>query len=425
MRKFLVILVIVAGAIFADWETLYMGGGDRGAIQLNGRNDDTLRMYACGPNLYEYTWRDAIWDGKAIITLPAEGYAIAGEDVRGDSVNRIYVGVNNFYSDSTKLLEYEWKDTIWVMTMIDSLEDAIWNIVIGDGRNDGKLRLYVSYCGGFKEYTYGNGNWVCESVDTTQYPYGIYIGDVIGEGRNRIYVASWYDSIFEYNYNGIDWDRKTIFYSTLDLEAVTPGYGRNDDTLRLYTSDDWGRIFELTYNGTDWDSKRLTLIGDSASGGYVYDIEIADLYGNGKNRLYAMNGYGGGLYEIAFNGVGWDTSFMFPYVGENLLAVDGRGDGKTRLYVCSGGLREVSYIPQGIEERKISEKIPSFIAYKYFSFSFPGEYKVEIYDISGRKTGSLEGRGEMHWGGKAPAGIYFIRISTREGNRIEKGLLLK
>jgi hypothetical protein len=124
-------------------ETVIFTGSTSGgsAYVADGRGDDVQRVYVWAGRLYELTWDsgDQQWDSLTMDDDSSlERFYIYVGSIRHDNKPCVYVSVKN-----QGLYEYEWSDT-GSMFEADAITAATGGCVVGDGRGDGKDRLYAA-----------------------------------------------------------------------------------------------------------------------------------------------------------------------------------------------------------------------------------------------------------------------------------------
>jgi hypothetical protein len=163
---------------------------------------------------------------------------------------------------------------------------------------------------------------------------GIEVGEGRNDGLNRVYMTRINGHVYEYFYNGAWWEITDLGNPNSTLYGVTIGAGRNDDTNRVYACGDGVPTVEYTWSGLTWEK-------DIVEGGTQQQWlpVVGDGRGDGTNRLYFPNGMGP-TYTVAE--YTWTGSFYsrndLPSVAGNPLSVtigEGRNDGVTRVYVSS------------------------------------------------------------------------------------------
>ena len=121
---------------------IFTGSSSEGSAHVaDGRGDGVQRVYVWAGGLYELTWNSGAqqWDA---VTIDANDnlqrfYIYAGS-IRHDGKPCVYVSVKN-----QGLYEYEWADSE-SLYKVDAVTEATGGCVIGDGRGDGKERLYAA-----------------------------------------------------------------------------------------------------------------------------------------------------------------------------------------------------------------------------------------------------------------------------------------
>lgn len=216
-------------------------------------------------------------------------------------------------------------------------------VELGNGRNDGTLRLYgaANRDGAGYEWTYEDGVWV---VRDTYAVIGGHctprLGDLNGQGP-QLYAGVWEDvgvAISSYETN---WESVTILPGSTGKDrilAVRAADGRNDGIERLYIASDAG-LFEYSYDGQVYDELRLL---DTAVG----EFGIGDGRNDGMTRIYVGERGGSRLHELAWSGTAFADEVVFDCDRSSQYAAhvgDGRGDGVQRVYAWCGGIHELSF----------------------------------------------------------------------------------
>jgi len=191
---------------------------------------------------------------------PPYGNYFAGEiaigDARNDGINRLYCANLNL---NENLVEYTWTGTEWVKTTIFSGTNFD-GIVIGKARaTDNLNRIYCYRSIGTRklyEISYENGNWVMQEIPLPMIPYGhlvtsILIGDGRNDGVNRLYISSSQFKSYEFKYDGNGWVLESIVSNHIRIGSL--GDGRGDGINRFYGITDVDSLFEITYSNNGWE----------------------------------------------------------------------------------------------------------------------------------------------------------------------------
>lgn len=218
-----------------------------------------------------------------------------------------------------------------------------FDVAVGNGRDDGVNRLYVSCKNGIlTEFTYNLGQW--NSIEIVPYVQNLgllTIGDGRGDGSSHVYWSEFIGlvgRIYEASWNGNSWDIDTVDINMQSL-SIFIGPGRNDGRNRLYAGTFGAKqgLWEYTYNNGIWEALKITTTGMEGSGA------IGDLRNDGVMRILSN---ANNLQELTWDG----SSYKSQYIKNSNIWPDpteigiGRNDGNVRVYVnCSQGRTEFSY----------------------------------------------------------------------------------
>ncbi|MBU2463120.1 MAG: hypothetical protein KJ844_03415, partial [Candidatus Edwardsbacteria bacterium] len=179
-----------------------------------GRNDDTTRVYSSGDIYWvEYTYRDK-WDTTHHQFIVNTGGKLLGA-FKDDGLQRLYIKESGIH-------EIEWSGTEWLRS--DSAIAYGTYPFSGDGRNDGKQRMYTLGSSmiindsifsdihvwewSYNDSTSQDSFWDKVLLDTIAYNYGYnfdmaagVVGDARNDGKNRVYALSELGVIYEW-----EWD---------------------------------------------------------------------------------------------------------------------------------------------------------------------------------------------------------------------------
>src|SRR5262249_38805437 len=115
-----------------------------------------------------------------------------------EGANRIYAAVRG-----SGVREYSFDDVSgWTQTSEIPI-DTVFSLAIGDGRNDGVIRLYMA--GQYDpprvfEATFDGSQWQTSLVGTPgQYVFKVRVGDARGDGVNRVY-SSGIGGVYEFTH---------------------------------------------------------------------------------------------------------------------------------------------------------------------------------------------------------------------------------
>ncbi|MBN2681422.1 MAG: T9SS type A sorting domain-containing protein [Bacteroidales bacterium] len=406
-------------------------------ILADGRNDGINRLYVTtrGGGIYEWTFESGVWSYITIDSGLTNLITIEVGDVRNDGINRLYAGQ---WNPNKNVKEYFWNGSNWESQIISTEAQAVTCLVIGDIKKSGENSLYVSGFFGNKEYFWNGSSW---DITTIPGPGNAVEGPgMIGNGKNddtlRLYVPqkagreySWLDNVYS--------------FSTLNAEAWPESsmvaIGRNDGLNRVYVQD-WGGGWECTWNGSSWDTYNFT--GISGRGEWYAGITKSD----GKMNLYSSM-VGLAFKEYSWNETGsqYETNTIVDAStgATSCIAIgSGRNDDTVRIYIphySNGGIYEITHINpfvSGSTNNCPIEKNQSISLYpnpssEFIIIQLPDyeNYQYSIFDGKGKnvKIGKIESRffNKSHTINtkNLSSGIYTIKLSSTKNVFIKKFII--
>lgn len=271
-------------------------------------------------------------------------YCVAIGDGRNDGKERVYL--SNFDNHI-----YEWSyypDSGWVVEAIgEGAPDhhGMISVLVGPGRNDGINRVYGGHANGWLyEFTYSGGQWLKDSLNPrSTFVFGIRIGDAHNDDINRVYGFGGFSvqgKEYTYDSPGDSWNMITcsqphyVWYFDI-------GDGRNDGTKRIYgvqyqgylNSPGASLLLENTWTGSTYTENQI--LSHSA-----VITRVGPGRNDGVNRVY-VSATGDHIYEYTYSGGNWQEMDICPDAPYNTrcgLAIGkAQSDGHTRVY--STGLR--------------------------------------------------------------------------------------
>lgn len=220
----------------------------------------------------------------------------------------------------------------------DGLLTFPFDVKVGNARNDGTNRVYVSERNGrVLEWTYAGTGWVNKVVASSVTNLALLaIGAVRGDGTNRIYYTEYRPTgaLHEVQWNGSAW-ASGIVDNTHNAYCIFIGAGRNDGVPRLYagTHGDASHVgqglWEYTYTTGAWSKVCLHTNGMDSSGA------VAALRNDGTNRVLANSSV---LDEMTWNGSTYTTSAIDHTAGltpDPTTVGKLRNDGRTCVLINS------------------------------------------------------------------------------------------
>ena len=306
-----------------------------GSIVGDPGNTGKIRVYGSAGNglMYEYSFDGSSWTfAQMPFGVTADGEMHNGGVGPGhdDGVNRLYIAANL----SGRVYEASWINGSWSVSLVATLPGAT-DAIVGDGRNDGHKRLYVSWQAGVSEFTWSGSAWTQVVLGNTEggEVHCVDIATGRNDGINRIYTSNDANGqVSEYSWNGTGWT-KVLMGTNLDVRNIAFGDGRNDGTMRGYAASADGNVYEYTWNGSAWQN---VSIGNAGVAGIKVHSNPIKAKGDNLNRVYAAAA-DGGIYEYTWNGSIWQTTKLGSATAYmyGLDSGDGLNKGTTQLYGSS------------------------------------------------------------------------------------------
>ncbi|MCS7250487.1 MAG: hypothetical protein N2323_04220 [candidate division WOR-3 bacterium] len=360
-EKLFLILLLISFS-FGYWIKERIGPFGSTVYQVviaKGRNDDTNRLYVTTENrLYEVTYRNNNWH---ILNIGSGYWGVCAGDGRNDGRIRIYTAFTGGSPQKAGVLEYTWTGSSWQIDTaikippLSPSSPAAHGVVLGKARNDGINRIYCDDGNNSKLFEgYWDGTrWISNQI-LNQYGVDIIITSARRDGINRIYFVGQGTAIRELTWDGNQWICELVDSISSLYWGIACGYGRNDTILRLYSGSLYA-LYEFTWNGNRWIKERV-----KGFPRVVRCIVLGDGRNDGVIRIY-VGSTGGALYamEYSYWEGQWDSCWIdssgilaTAYYGPSLG--DARNDGINRVYFgCSDGyVYEFSYVSVNINEER-------------------------------------------------------------------------
>lgn len=335
VRTVPITLVIFSAPAVWTISTIGSTGTPNNTIRVGALKDDGLERVYVGTigtgRMLEYTWNGTAWAGPIDVGGSPGGMEIHDcniGDGRGDGKQRLYAASYDFNI-------YEiWHDaTGWHQMAVGNLNNNLgMHMAMGVGRNDGVTRLYAASTQQLFEFTWNGTSWTKQLIGATPGAHAVELGNGRNNGSNYIYIASISSGNFEVFWNGTSWVINSMGDSG-DSRGIGMGDGRNDGVNRIYAAMYDGRMREFTWNGSAWTFVNLPNTGIQNVHAYVVPGR-----NDGINRLYTDNG-NGKVWEYTWTGTAWETYNMgggsdYMY---GLHWGRARNDGLIRLYATDRG----------------------------------------------------------------------------------------
>lgn len=336
----LYIFLLTPVIIFSqEWSVREFGSSPDGLetydiIVADGRNINQNNVYVTTRNggVYEWSFNGSTWSYTTILSGPLVNIiSLRDGKIKNDGINRIYIA--EWSPSNSVVLEATFSGGNWSTTQIGTEPSQVTGIFIGDGRDDGIDRLYVTGIFGLKEYTWNGNSWDIITVLTGVISEGVgEAGDGRNDGVNRLYTDM--DFVAEQTWTGSSFSSSSLSATAQWPECLVIGQARNDGVNRVYAKTGGGRL-ELTYNGGGWD---VVSVSDSTKRG---DILVARVKSDGLYRVYSNICQGwqtetGEFYEHSWNGNSYNQDMIVDAVSGatgSIITGNGRNDDTIRIYV--------------------------------------------------------------------------------------------
>ncbi len=399
-----------AGSAWNGSPLVNNGGSSMNSVTIgNGRNDGSIHVYgACGDgNIYEYSYAPA----NITIANP-NGWAKSsmGSGGAGSSMNCVVIGAGR--NDSSMHVYAACSDgNIYEFTYSSSAGN--WNkinitngilgsapvnsVVVGNGRNDGIMRVYGAFGGGLSEFTFNtaNNSWTQVSLGGTAVVNGVAVGNGRSDGITHVYGANADGYLHEWSYSNGIWNTVSLGNGGQSMNGVALGLGENDNVTRVYGACNDSNIYEFTnVGGNTWNKAPL-----GNSGNLMWAAAI----GSGRNdnvmRVYGAND-NNNMYEFTYtnngnnnnnnnnsnnNSNGNNTYNAFPY--------------PSFANISQGGVINFKSVAPGADV-KIFTPAGNLVQ----------KLKADSSGVVQPWDGTVQG------GSKAGSGTYIVRVSDNNGH---------
>lgn len=278
---------LIYGSGWGPGNNLSPGHGAAVAIQIdNLRNDSTMRLAAAfnqaSGEVYAFRYASG-WVEQLMGSTGDVNTCLTVGSARGDSAVRTYVGNN-----SGALAEFSWNGAVYDANTVTAatLPGSLWSLAIGAGRNgSAQTYLYATEDSHWYEFKWNGSAWRWEKTSelpNTPTARAMVLGDLRQDGKIRVYLGNENGEILELNYNG-GWQGSTLMGGMGKIRGLAAGDGRNDGVSRLYAVSTDKHAYELTWSGSSWGQTDLGAI----SGSGLTSIALgAGRNGDGNNYLY-------------------------------------------------------------------------------------------------------------------------------------------
>jgi len=268
-----------------------------------------------------------------------------------------------------------------------------YDILIGQGRNDGINRIYLTTkAGKVQEWTWnGTNGWVMLNLPTpsslvTNKLIYITLGNARNDGVKRLYFAQFnagtkvYESVFVNN----AWQTTEIGTETSHVGSLIIDNLDGDNINKLYVSGISG-VWEYKWNPATSSFSR-TFLAKSDPYGSEGPCGIGDVRANGSRNMYLC---GPNLFELTKNTGVIDFSPIIATANYTEMASvgDGRNDSKSRVYTANAtGRFEYSYVNNNWQRTDLSATGQGRTAIKLAAIHSDGLNRIYMSQPAGNLT---------------------------------------
>ncbi len=247
-------------------EILVADSDNDGYNELNLVSDYMIHIYKYSGGSYNKAW-------EIPLGVFFEHDMDVGDGDNGGS-NKIYVN----HWQNIKQYEYDSSQGRWQMSVVAYNASYFASVAVGDGDDDGQNEVYGAYLGnyGMFEYTREDGGWSEIFIDYTHSGsrvLDIQVGDGDNDAKNEVYACDVSRYLYEFNWNGEEWDKSTFYDPTImgSMMGIGIGDGDIDGNNEIYISS----LDDHVYQFTEIHPTNPTLdVGDDGSVEWSFEGEL-------------------------------------------------------------------------------------------------------------------------------------------------------
>lgn len=294
-------------------------------------------MAACRPSVAQWTVQSF---GTGVLTNVFE---VKVGNARNDGTNRVYVTERN-----GRVMEWTYTGTGWTNTLVARGVTNLALLTIGAVRGDGTNRLYFTEYktnGALHEAWWTGSGWSTGVVDATHQSFCLFSGAGRNDGATHLYVGTYGDAVhsgqglWEYtNATGV-WSKLCLHTNGMDGCGAV-GDLRNDGTNRVLANT--SVLDAYTWAGTNYTAAAI----DHRAGLGPDPTDIGKVHNDGLTCIVANTGTG--RLEYVRTGGMWVTN-RIDVTGKrgDILVARLKSDGLRRIYStytsAKGPVREFTW----------------------------------------------------------------------------------
>jgi len=180
----------------------------------------------------------------------------------------------------------------WRKEIVGQYEGGwLYEVQIGDARNEGKNRIYVAgFDGWLIEWTYENNKWSYNYFQISEKGKDkrlicLWIGNGRNDGKNRIYASCVNGNLFEISFINGKWEKEIIFSKGF-LVSVGGEILHGDTLHHIYTGGYQTALYELEYQNSKWNAKPVTKSNKRFHSRDIWAFAIGNGQNDGVKRIY-------------------------------------------------------------------------------------------------------------------------------------------
>ncbi len=327
--------------------------GVSGLVVTDLEGDGSKEIYSLA--ILNHHLKQTRWTGSGYSTTTVGSYAdaplgLTAGDANTDGKTELYVRGGGGH-----VLQVRHTVDGWLQADLGLVGRYIHDLAFGDPDRDGRPEAYVladpasDCCTKTVLYQMSDhapapvlsspAGWKPASMGSTGMfsPFQAAIGDTDGDGRNEVFATGVGD-LLRFTKGARGWESMVVAQFDSNM-ALAVGDGDNDGKVDIYGASGSG-LTKYTWNGTGYTRSEM---GVYPSTGFVHDITVGDLDGDGRRELYFTTiahpqETTSGVYKASFSAGAWrlERIASVPTDGETVWIADADNDGRLDLVVGSG-----------------------------------------------------------------------------------------
>ena len=284
----------------------------------------------------------AQWDvqhfGDGLLTLP---FDVKVGQARNDGTNRIYVSERN-----GRVLEWTYAGTAWQYSSVATGVTNLAQLAVGAVRGDGTNRIYYTEyrpSGALHEVQWNGSGWTTGIVDHTYNAFCLFVGAGRNDGVQHLYAGTHGDAshvgqgLWEYTYATGAWIKFCLHTNGMDGNGAVAAL-RNDGTNRVLANS--SVLDEMTWNGSTYTTSAI----DHTAGLTPDPTAVGKLRNDGRTCVLINSPSKTGKFEYVYAGASWlKTTVDATSQRGDVFVARLKADGLYRAYVTYAG----NVLPKG------------------------------------------------------------------------------